>query len=36
MVHSKQALVPSRVVLGFRDASPSLVMLSDHAARSMI
>jgi undecaprenyl-phosphate galactose phosphotransferase/putative colanic acid biosynthesis UDP-glucose lipid carrier transferase len=28
--------VPSRVVLGFGDASPSSVMLSDHAARSMI
>ena len=28
--------VPSRVVLGFGDASPSLVMLSDHEARSMI
>jgi hypothetical protein len=30
------AMVPSRVVLGFGDASPSLVMLSDHEARSMI
>jgi sterol desaturase/sphingolipid hydroxylase (fatty acid hydroxylase superfamily) len=29
-------MVPSRVVLGFGDASPSLVMLSDHEARSMI
>jgi hypothetical protein len=28
------AMVPSRIVLEFDDASPSGIMLSDHAARS--